>query len=424
MSIASEIARLQQAKADLKTAINSKGGNITTERIDQFASEVASLPSPKEEETKTLTPDFSSGNQVIVPTSDKVLSQVTLIKPAQLIPENIKEDVDICGVVGTLESGGGVDTSLIYQDLEDEYSLEITNVDVSYKYLVVFCRAQRLYPESMIYIYHDGSSWKYNRDFYRYDRSSVSVSVTDDNLILNLYCNENTSSNLHAYIFKVVSEFPTPVPIKNNYYYICFIKDTPITLADRTYKLVQDITYQDDLLVWDFDNATFTSAKPIWIMKQKRTLKYNHLVFSDGSELNTVNQHRIFNVEKGMFTYPMTDDTPLGTTTFNDKGEYVTLVSKEVINKEVEYHNIITDYHMNLFAGTILTSCRYNNIYPIQDMKFVKEFREHKSIEYFDVPEKYYYGLRLYEQPDEPTSINKVDMTTKEYVDRLERSKL
>lgn len=43
MSIASEIARLQQAKADLKTAINSKGGNITTERIDQFASEVAAL---------------------------------------------------------------------------------------------------------------------------------------------------------------------------------------------------------------------------------------------------------------------------------------------------------------------------------------------------------------------------------------------
>ena len=107
MSIASEIARLQQAKADLKAAINSKGGNITTEKIDQFASKVTALPSPKEEETRTLTPDFSSGNQVIVPTSGKVLRQVTLTKPAQLIPENIKKDVDICGVVGTAETGGG-----------------------------------------------------------------------------------------------------------------------------------------------------------------------------------------------------------------------------------------------------------------------------------------------------------------------------
>lgn len=327
-------------------------------------------------------------------------------------------------VTGTLEGGGGLDTSLVYQDLEDEYSLEITNVDVSYKYLVVFCRANfQYYPDSMIYIYHDGSSWRYNRDFYRgYSSSSVSVSVTDDNLILNLYSNENTSSNLHAYIFKVVSEFPTPVPIKNNYF-TCFIKDTPITLADRTYKLVQDITYQDDLLVWDFDSAAFTSAKPLWIQKQKQALKYNHLVFSDGSEFNTVNDHRIFNKEQGKFTYSE-EETPMGTTTFNDKGEYITLVSKEVINKEVEFYNIITDYHMNLFAGTILTSCRYNNIYPIQNMKFIKENREHKSIEYFDVPEKYYYGLRLAEQPDKPTSINKVDMTTKEYVDRLERSKL
>ncbi len=106
MSIASEIARLQQAKADLKTAINSKGGNITTERIDQFAGEVTALPSPKQEETRILTPDFSSGNHVIVPTTGKVLRQVTLTKPAQLIPENIKKDVDLFGVVGTLESGG------------------------------------------------------------------------------------------------------------------------------------------------------------------------------------------------------------------------------------------------------------------------------------------------------------------------------
>jgi len=101
MSIASEIARLQQAKADLKAAINSKGGNITTERIDQFAGEVAALPSPKEEETRTLTPDFSSGDQVITPASGKVLSQVTLTKPADLLPENVAKDKNVCGVVGT-----------------------------------------------------------------------------------------------------------------------------------------------------------------------------------------------------------------------------------------------------------------------------------------------------------------------------------
>ena len=207
----------------------------------------------------------------------------------------------------------------------------------------------------------------------------------------------------------------------------CLIKNTSITLADRTYKLIQDITYDDNLLVWNFDNATFMSAKPIWIMKQKRALKYNHLVFSDGSALNTVNQHRIFNVEKGMFTYPMTDDTPIGTTTFNDRGEYITLVSKEIINKEVEYYNIITDYHMNLFTGTILTSCRLSNIYPIVNMQYVKDNRELHSPEIFnELDDKWVSGLRLLEQPLEINRDNAVvfDNSLLDYVKRLERDKV
>ncbi len=43
MSIATEIARLQQAKTDLKASINAKGGNITNETLDQYASAVEAL---------------------------------------------------------------------------------------------------------------------------------------------------------------------------------------------------------------------------------------------------------------------------------------------------------------------------------------------------------------------------------------------
>ena len=206
-------------------------------------------------------------------------------------------------------------------------------------------------------------------------------------------------------------------------YYVCLIEDTPITLADGLYKMIQDITYEDDLLVWDFDKGEFASAKPIWIQQERKAIEYNHLVFSDGSELNTINQHRIFNIEKGMFTYPMTDDTPIGTTTFNDKGEFVTLVSKEVIEKEVSYYNIITDYHINLFAGSILTSCRLSNIYPVEDMKYVKDDRDIIDYEEFNnIPIEYYYGLRLGEQP---TDINRDgavsfgDTSVEDYVKRL-----
>jgi hypothetical protein len=43
MSVATEIARLQQAKADLKASINAKGGTITDETIDEYAGFVDNL---------------------------------------------------------------------------------------------------------------------------------------------------------------------------------------------------------------------------------------------------------------------------------------------------------------------------------------------------------------------------------------------
>lgn len=220
--------------------------------------------------------------------------------------------------------------------------------------------------------------------------------------------------------------FTLTEPLSITIYSECFIEGTPITLANHTYKNVEDITYDDNLLVWDFDKGEFSQAKPLWIMKQKQAIKYNHLVFSDNSELNTVEQHRIFNIEKGMFTYPMTEDTPIGTHTLNDKGEIVELVSKEVVEKEVNYYNIITNYHINLFAGHILTSCRLSNIYPIKDLKYVKDNREIIPFEKFNVPKEYYDGLRLGEQP---TDINRDnadyhgDNSVEDYVKRLIRSK-
>ncbi len=60
--------------------------------------------------------------------------------------------------------------------------------------------------------------------------------------------------------------------------------------------------------------------------------------------------------------------------------------------------------HMNLYANGILASWRFNNIYPITDMKFVKE-AERCVIPlsaYEGVPEEYYNALRLGEQPKIP----------------------
>lgn len=55
----------------------------------------------------TVDLQMSNGNQVISPASGEYFSKVTVKKPTTLSPENIKKDVNIGGVVGTLAWGGG-----------------------------------------------------------------------------------------------------------------------------------------------------------------------------------------------------------------------------------------------------------------------------------------------------------------------------
>lgn len=59
-----------------------------------------------ESEEKTVTLDFSSGDMTVEPSAGKLLSKVGIPKPATLLPGNIKKNVTISGVTGTLDSGG------------------------------------------------------------------------------------------------------------------------------------------------------------------------------------------------------------------------------------------------------------------------------------------------------------------------------
>ena len=59
---------------------------------------------------------------------------------------------------------------------------------------------------------------------------------------------------------------------------------------------------------------------------------------------------------------------------------------------------------MNSFSNGIMTSVAWNNLYPIKNMKFVKDNREITPFEEFEkegISRRYYDGLRLGEQPKE-----------------------
>ena len=94
----------------------------------------------------------------------------------------------------------------------------------------------------------------------------------------------------------------------------------------------------------------------------------------------------------------MSDDTPIGTTTFNSCGKEVKLVSKQIVKEDIDYYNVITYYHMNLFTNGILTSCRYSNLYPIENMKYVKDNRKLNKKDDLNINNKWFEGLRVAEQ--------------------------
>lgn len=194
-----------------------------------------------------------------------------------------------------------------------------------------------------------------------------------------------------------ITDTKKPVEI-TGFVFSCLIAGTLITLADGTKKPIEDITYDDELLVWDFFNGCFASAKPRWIKIKQTAEVYNKLTFDNSTTLGLVGEggtqgyHRIFNKQANMFTHTGVPETPIGAITFaEDKSEPV-LVSQELVNETVDYYNIITDKHFNIFANGILTSCRCSNLYKIENMNYVGErlisdeevesyFKEHKNLQ-------------------------------------------
>ena len=217
-----------------------------------------------------------------------------------------------------------------------------------------------------------------NRIYSLYNSASKEVAITDDQYIKMFQVPKDTA------MF--------------DYSISCIIAGTLITLADGTKKPIENTTYDDTLLVWDFFNGCFASAKPSWIKVKQTADVYNKLTFDNGTTLGLVGEggtqgyHRIFNKQSNMFTHTGVPETPNGTITFaEDKSEPV-LLKQELIHENVDYYNITTDKHFNLFANGILTSCRCSNLYKIENMKYVGDrtmsdkeveewFRKHKSLQ-------------------------------------------
>ena len=328
---------------------------------------------------KTVTPTTS--NQTAVASGRYTTGAITVKGDANLKADNIKSGVSIFGVAGTYEGSGGSSGG---------GDVEVCTLSTGAKHDLATSFGCTLYE---------------NGNF-----RPLWIEITTPNTVISNNVVKNSfvfTSSPHKHIsgmevLDYIDYVSTAYCITEDATYsryICFVHGTPIVLANGKRKAVQDIAYDDELLVWDFDNGCYSSAKPLWIKKAQTATYYYRCEFENGIVLKLVVSngkcHRVFSLDDNRFEFA-TDC--VGKMVMTERGA-TKLVSCERIDEAVKYYNIITDYHMNLYADSVLTSCGLNNLYPIRDMKFVKESREPVLFEAFGVMEnKFYRGLRLSEQ--------------------------
>lgn len=389
--------------------------NITangTHDVSGKASVNVNVPG-KEEQTKSVT-ITANGTVKITPDAGKTLSEVTVItaveseKPTLNAPTIAMNDKTLT-ITNPATNGNFVTSYRIFNGSAELAVVTSTTVDLS-----------TLLTETGTYsITVKASAPNFNNSAasnsvsYKVVAAGYNVTVTATNYDIRVYDGQSTSGALLA---TVGSGTPKTVICTTGYLYIegdghgqnasvsgsvtmessykfkitgdgtitvdsyCLIEGTQITLADGTTKAIEDITYDDELLVWNFYAGRFDKAKPAWIKVAEVAPRYNLVKFSNGSEVGFVGAggekgyHRIFNKEAGAFTYTGNfKETPNGTTTFAQDGTFPTVVSQEVVEKEVKFYNVITDKHYNLFANGILTSCKLSNKYHIENMRYIGE---------------------------------------------------
>ncbi len=182
----------------------------------------------------------------------------------------------------------------------------------------------------------------------------------------------------------------------------CVTPDTLVTLANGSKKEIQHVTYEDQLLVWDFYKGEY-AAVPASIISNHgyANNKVIVLMFSDGTEVKAVNDHVFMDatLNKMVLIDDVNVQDYVGHSFVKANGDGYTTVEL------VEYK--VTEEYIE--AWGILTAGHYNAM--VEDMfSIAGSAEEMKAISYFEIGEgmKYdeavmqadieKYGLYSYEE--------------------------
>ena len=189
----------------------------------------------------------------------------------------------------------------------------------------------------------------------------------------------------------------------------CLVEGTKIRLANGKYKNIEDIEYNDLLTVYNHVTGNITYVYPIWLEKKQVIDNYIKVTLEDNTSISFVKDHSIYNADTNMYASILdSNQIDVGSSVYKLKGdklEKVKIKNIEKINKRVNYYNIVSTIHYNVFSNDILTSdstASISNIYGFnEDTTYSDNYYKisnGKELSYDKVsfiPKHLYYGLNL-----------------------------
>lgn len=143
---------------------------------------------------------------------------------------------------------------------------------------------------------------------------------------------------------------------------VCVTGDTLVTLGDGTKKRIDEVSYSDEIMVWDFYEGKYTAVNPAII--------FNHeyadntmikLKFEDNTELKIINLHQLFDVTENDFVNVSKDtvESLVGHEFVKRDGagyKSVKLTSYEISEENCKAYGIISSEHYNILVEDMLTT--------------------------------------------------------------------
>ena len=142
----------------------------------------------------------------------------------------------------------------------------------------------------------------------------------------------------------------------------CFAEGTLITLADGTQKPIEQITYEDELLAWDFNTGAYVVTVPSLIESYEADeCRVINLMFADGTIVRVIVDHGFFDVEANKFVFINEENVESYVghqfVKVGADGTYenVELLGYEVTVETVSYYTIQTAIYNNCIAENMFT---------------------------------------------------------------------